>query len=45
MISGGEPKFRGGPKILGGAMNPNDAMTIPAGAGGPKNPQSKIGML
>ena len=25
---GGGAKFKGGPKILGGAMNPNDAMVV-----------------
>ena len=34
-----------GPKILVGSLNPNDAMTIAVGDGGPKNVQSKIGML
>ena len=25
---GGGAKFKGGPKILGGAVNPNDAMVV-----------------
>ena len=37
--------IKGETKILWGAMNHNDVMTIPAGDGGPKNPPSKIGML
>ena len=36
---------RGDLKFYGASMNHNDVMTIPAGDGGPKNQQSKIGML
>ena len=27
-LGGGGAKFKGGPKILGGAVNPNDAMVV-----------------